>query len=113
MTVTLFQLLFRKTKPPEEDRGLLRWFWLLILQRYEFGLMEKISNVLPGTRVPMCCVYIVKIYLHIFLQYEKFGSLKKIQERMMLVANHVDKVSDNYGLSLINGLCKVICYMIF
>ncbi len=51
---------------------------------------------------------IVKIYLHIFLQYNNFGNFKKIEERMMLVANHVDKVSDNVGLSLINGLCMVI-----
>lgn len=56
----------------------------------------------------MCRVYIVKIYLHIFLQYKKFGSSKKIEERMMLVANHVDKVSDNFGLSLISGLCMVM-----
>ncbi len=102
MTITLFQLLFRKSMAPEEDSRLLSWFWLLILQRYDFGLMEKISWVL------MCRVYFVKIYLNICLQYKKFGSFKKIEERMMLVANHVDKVSDNFGLSLINGLCMGI-----
>jgi len=44
-------------------------------------------------------VFILLKYLH-FLQYKKFGSFKKIEARMMLVANHVDKVSKSFGLLL-------------